>query len=189
MKSNEWHKIKFDKEMARLCIVSDAMILQKNLAGGRSIPLVILDTTNHKEIERAIELHKEVDQGESKYSWGKTKDDKMVFLLVELESPTMINFVILFDLNKHVGLIDLIIESQLLFIQGGKDGDRLICNLDAPRLLLEIPQTKFVDEWNKLYKRAMKFRFRTLGVKNKDVISVSEAFNAEWHDFTKKRFK
>lgn len=170
-------------------IVSDALIMQRNLADGRSIPLVIIDTENYPEIARAIDLHMGTRQGEVTFTWGKTPDSKYVVLVVESISPVEIKYTIAFEVDKHYGLLDIILKTHLLYIQAGKEGDRVGHNFNTPKILLELPITDFEPEIIRLAEKAKVKKFKSLKVKRKDLKKVIEQFDKEWESFTSKRFK
>ena len=181
-------KVKTDN-IPIVTIVSDALIMEKNFADGRSIPLIIIDTTDCPEIRRAIDLHMGASQGDVSFTWGKTPDSKYVVLVVEAISPVEIKYIIAFEVTKHYGLLDIILKTHLLFIQAGKEGDRLANNFDAPRILFELPITDFELEIIRLTEKAKLKRFKSQKVKRKDLKKVVEQFDKEWESFTSKRFK
>lgn len=170
-------------------IVSNALIIQKNFAGGRPIPLVIIDTTEHPEVSRAIELHVGTNQGEVDFTWGRTKDSKYVTLVVEAISPVELKYMIVFEPQLHCAVLDVILKTRLLYIQAGKNGDRISKKLDSPRILFELPITDFEPEIEKILDKEKVKRFKRMNVKKKDLQKVIKEFDAEWNSFTSKRFK
>lgn len=170
-------------------IVSSSLVMERNLADGRSIPLIIMETTDYPEIQRAIELHKATEQGDVSLTWGKTPDSKYVVLVVEAISPVEIKYMIGFEVSEHYGLLDMVLKTHLLFVQAGKEGDRITSTFNKPRILLELPITDFEPEIFRLIKKAKRKRFKRLKVKRKDLKEVIEQFDKEWENFTSKRFK
>lgn len=189
MKSKKFNKVKFNGEYPIVSIVSDAVIMQRNLADGKAIPLIIIDTTQHYEIEKSIELHSGIDSGEVQLTWGKTKDSKYVFLQVEAIRPVEIKYMIAFEPYKHSGLIEILLNSHLLYIQAGKDGDRLSNNFDKPKLLVEIPTSSFETELKSILHQAKVAQFKELNVKKEDLEEVVKNFDTQWRKFISKRFK
>lgn len=170
-------------------IVSDSIIMQRNFADGKSIPLIIIDTEDKKEIERSIELHSGVKEGEVQFTWGRTPDFKYILLYVESISPVEIKYMIAFELYKHCALLDIVLKSHLLYVQAGKKGDKLRDDLNKPKLLFAIPQSSYEVEITRLSQKAKMKRFRDLNVERKDLKDVVKKFNEEWGNFTAKRFK
>ena len=170
-------------------IINDALIYQRNLCDGRAIPHLIIDTENYPEIAKSIELHSEVTEGSITVTWGLTIDKKYVLLLIESISPVEISYIIKFDLYKQCSVIDKILSAQLMYIQSGKKGDRLLKTQHNPKLLMEIPHTGFEKEWVKIYRKAQEKRFKDLGVKRKDLGKMIDSFNEEWNSVTNIHFK
>ncbi len=170
-------------------VVNDALIYQRNVCDGKAIPHIIVDTENYPEVAKSIELHKEVNEGSITLTWGMTTDKKYVLLLLDSISPVEISYVIKFDLYKQCSIIDKILSSQLMYIQAGKKGDRLLNTPNQPKLLLEVPHTGFENEWKKIYRKTQEKRFRKLGIKKKDLDKVIDSFNREWDSVTNKHFK
>lgn len=170
-------------------IVSSSIILRRNFADGQSIPLLILNTQDHPEIDKAIELHTGLDNGKITFTWGKTLDSKYIFLQVESISPVEIAYNILFQPDNDYALLEMIIKSHMLYIQSGKEGDRLSHNLNKPKLFMELNSTEFEKDIFSITQKAKLKRFKNYGVKQKDLKSVVKEFDEEWNSFTDKRFK
>ena len=187
MTSNTRRKITSENRI--LDVVNDALIYQRNLCDGKAIPLLILDTENFPEVAKSIELHQGVNEGAITFVWGMSTDKRYILLLVNSISPVEISYVIKFDLYTQCSVIDKILSSQLMYIQAGKKGDRLLNTPNQPKLLLEVPNTGFEKEWKKIYRKTQEKRFKKLGVKKKDLDRVIESFNNEWDSVTNKHFK
>jgi hypothetical protein len=63
-----------------------------------------------------------------------------------LVDPVPVEFFVAFNVEKQGGIVDLIIHSQLLYIQPGKPKNRLSNTINFPRLMVEIPSTHFSNE-------------------------------------------
>lgn len=167
---------------SKVCLelVSDASITSLHIANGKTIPLVILDTTNHQDIEEAISFHSSVQHGHVKTIWGKSTDNKVTCLAVTLIDPVPKEFVIAFDTQKQGGLIDLVVTSQLLYIQPGKPKDRLSNTMDAQRLLVEVPSAHFAEEWKKIFDKIMTKYFKKKGLSKKNAKRAAIDLHDEW---------
>lgn len=186
----KFKKIKIDVGKHKIVdVVSDALIYQRNVCDGKAIPHIIISTEQYPEIEKSIALHKDVKEGEVIFTWTMSTDRKYVFLMMDSKAPVEISYIVRFDLFKHCGVIDRILSAKLMFIQAGKDGQRLLNTPDAPKLLLEVPHTGFENEWKKIYRKIQEKRFRNLGVKEKDLDEVISLFNKEWERVVNKHFK
>ena len=178
--NNQWKKDKSISSKLQLEIVSDASITSLHIANGKNIPLIIVDTMVYPEIERAILAHASVQNGHIRTIWGKSTDDKFITLQFALVDPIPIEFFVAFNIKKQGGLVDLIIHSQLLYIQPGKPRDRLSNTLDSPRLMVEVPSTHFLSEWKLIFQRAMTKHFREMGLNKKDAKNAAFDFYKEW---------
>ena len=161
-------------------IVSDASITSSHIANGKSVPLIILDTTNHPDIEQAILFHEGVEYGHVSTIWGKSIDNKTITLTFSFNDPVRIQFLVAFDTQKQGGLIDLIINSQLLYIQPGKPKDRFSATMNNPRLMIEVPSTHFADEWRKIFNKIMTAYFREKGFSKKNASTAVDNLYKEW---------
>lgn len=170
-------------------VVSDALILQRNVCDGKAIPHIIIDTEKFPEVSKSIEFHNKVDEGKINFTWGMTLNRKDVLLLVDSISPVELSYIVKFDLQKQFAVIDKILSAQMLYIQPGKQGDRLGNDLCVPKILVEVPNTGFEVEWKKIYRKLQIERFKKLGVNRRDINSVIECFNNEWENVTNAHLK
>lgn len=69
-------------------IVCDALIFQRSICNGKAIPQIIIDTENNPEIAKSILLHKDIKEGEIKFTWSITMDEKYVFLKNRFDIPS-----------------------------------------------------------------------------------------------------
>lgn len=169
-------------------VVNSALLLEKNQCDGMAIPVVILDTEETPIVNDTIEAHSSM-QGKMKYEWGITVDYEYAILFVESLEPLESNFSILFDLNKLLMVVDRIIETQLLIIQGGKLGDTMAKTMKNMRILIEVPEDGFKKEWIKIKEKVQKKQFKELGVKRKNLKTVIGEFNTEWTSIIDRHFK
>lgn len=177
---NQWKKDKNISEKLQLEIISDASISSLHIANGKNIPLIIVNTLAHPEIERAIIAHTSVQNGHISTIWGKSTDDRFITLQFSLVDPVPKEFFVAFNVEKQGGLVDLIINSQLLYIQPGKPRDRLSNTMSSPRLMIEVPSTHFSSEWKLIFQRVMTKHFRQLGLNRKDAKNAALDFYKEW---------
>lgn len=162
-------------------IVNDALVLQHDFCDGKPIPAIVIDTSNHSKIENMLKMHMNVSEGEMKFSWGMTTDKRNIILLVESISPIELTFSILFEIEKYYAVIDEILCSQMLIIQGGKTGDRFSYNLNSNKIFVEVPLTGFEEKWSNIRKKYQKKRLKKMGVKKKDINHVIDDINNEWN--------
>lgn len=180
---NSDSKWRIDKDMpSKKCldIISDALITSTHIENAKNIPLIILDTTDHQDVEQAILFNEGLEHGSVSTIWGKSINNKIVTLTIALIIPVPIKFVIVFDVQKQFGLIDQIINTQLLYIQQGKLKDRLYNTMNAQRLMIEVPSTHFIDEWKKIFSKVMIKYFREQGLSKKVARNAAIKLDNEW---------
>ena len=157
------------EESAPVPIVGDAAIATKTTAAGRLIPLLILDTTDRPDLNEAIRIQSIVPSGDVEIVWGKLpKQPKHIALFLSFRRPTNRNAILLFELEKQGILIECILTAKGLYIQSGRPGDRLIHDLDRPKILIEIPDTGFRPHWDKLFASFLMKRFQKKGFSRKE---------------------
>jgi hypothetical protein len=191
-----WHKEKIllEGEFATqpINIVNDAGIANKDFDNGKLVPLLILDTTTRPDIDQLIENHGSIDSGLASTSWTKTRQsDNYISLLIQFSKPVLCTILLEFYISKYGGIIDSIIESQAMFIQAGRKGDRFITTQKAPRVLIQVPKPdgNFEIFWNELRKKSKIKEFRKLGYSKKDSKELFGEFEEKWKSIYKWRFK
>jgi hypothetical protein len=150
-------------------IVGDAAIASKGIGEGRLIPLIIIDTSNRPDIEELIHVHKFSPIGEVQISWCKiSKNKNLLNLVLSFSRPSQCIVIIEFEIVRQGNLVDQILMSQALYIQPGREGDRLKNTMDKQRVLLEIPSVGFEKEWEKLFLARVADDFKKKGYSLKD---------------------
>jgi hypothetical protein len=147
-------------------IVADAAIARSGLVGGRLIPLVIVEGANHPELEEMVRLHEAtVKPGDVQVSWGQIdghEDTVAVFL--KFIRPLEFCLVLEFTIARQGILVDQALAARGLYIQVGKEGDRLGTDIDRPKVLIEIADTGFKPTWDQMFHKAISRDFRKEGV-------------------------
>jgi hypothetical protein len=100
--------------------------------------------------------------------------------LVESISPIELTFSILFEIEKYYAVIDEILRSQMLIIQGGKPDDRFSYNLNSNKIVVEVPLTGFEEKWYDFRKKYQRRRLKKIGIKNKGINNVINDIDKEW---------
>jgi hypothetical protein len=54
---------------------------------------------------------------------------------------------LIFTIGEHVMLVDMALIGGALYLQPGNTGDRLIHNQDRPKILVEVPNETFRNQW------------------------------------------
>jgi hypothetical protein len=165
-------------------IVADAAIATEWMGDGRLIPLVILDTTDRPDLEEFIRIHQYVSPGDADSQWATLEDSSgRVALLLTFKKPMDMSAVLAFDPAKQGGLVDQIIRSRGLYIQAGREGDRFIKSPDAPKVIVEIPDTGFAEVWNEIFFRAVVQRMRQEGLTRREAKQAAHSYIVSWRNF------
>lgn len=144
------------EEAKAVPIAGNAAIATIGTGHGRLIPLVILDTTERPDLAEVIRVQRHLLEGDVVVQWGQLpKRLSHIALLLRFTRPAAGVAIIEFDIAEQGILVEHTIVSQALYIQAGKTGDRLIYDLNLPKMLIEVPDTGFRPYWDKLYRDAV----------------------------------
>jgi len=141
------------EEAKAVPIAGNAAIATVGTGHGRLIPLVILDVTERPDLAEVIRVQTHFSEGDVVIQWGRMRDrPDHVALLLRFQRPTERTAIIEFDIAKQGILVEHTLMSRAIYIQGGKRGDRLIHNLNVPKMLVEVPEAGFRQYWDKIYR-------------------------------------
>lgn len=178
----------YEKEPVK--IVSDAMIATKGIGDGRGIPLTIIDTSLRNDFEQLVKAHKQIDLGDVETAWSKpSKNIDIINLMLFFKKPSEVVLILEFDLPRKSMIVDKIVQSQALYIQLGKEGDRLGNTIDSPRILVEVQSRYFKQEWNKILRTVIQKDLQSRGVKKKQLKEASKKIIEEWRNLDYFRMK
>lgn len=165
------------EEAKAVPIAGDAAIATVGTGHGRLIPLVILDVTERPDLAEVIRVQTHFSEGDVVVQWGRMPDrPDHVALLLRFQRPTERTAIIEFDIAKQGILVEHTLMSRALYIQGGKRGDRLIHDLNVPKLLIEVPETGFRQYWDKLYRDSVIKRMRKEGLSRSAAKAASQSY-------------
>jgi hypothetical protein len=155
------------------------------IGDGRLIPLVILDTSDRPDLEELIRVHQHVAAGDVVVQWGQLEGRlENVALYLWFKRPGELLAIVEFDIVKQGGLVDQIMHVNGLYIQGGRPGDRLKHNLDAPKVILEVPDTGVRDLWDEKFHREIAARMRQdAGFGRQQAKRAARQYITEWRRF------
>ena len=134
-----------EREKEALRIVADGAIAHPGIGEGRLIPLIILDTASRADVEEYIRVHQYVTTGDVTCQWGQViGHDHTVALILSFSRPATLVVIVEFDLQRNHGfIVEQVLLTKALYIQAGREGDRLKNDLDIPKVILEVPETEF----------------------------------------------
>jgi hypothetical protein len=190
---SEWNKIKIEIqheiEKKPVPIVSNAVAGKSNFADGRMIPVLIIDTSNRKDIEDMICAHKIEGRGDVESTWVKPSDVSKFRLWLTVTKPSRCLILLEFDLVSYGVLVEQIIQAQGLYLQPGRPGDRFSKTMDHDRILVEVPSRDFRDEWDRIWKKALFKDFRERGVPRGKAKEAADHLINQWRQFSSMRLR
>ena len=154
------------REKNALKIVGDGAIAHPMIGEGRLIPVVILDTTDRPDLEEHIRLHQYISPGDVTVQWGQViGHEDTISLILSLSRPSEMIAIIEFDLERNHGvLIEQVLASKALYIQHGREGDRLKYTMEVPKVILEVLDTGFRDTWDQIHTRYVTAKLKSEGL-------------------------
>lgn len=170
-------------------IVSDAAIATGGVGDGRLIPLVIVDTSDRPDVEELVRVHQHLPPGDVACQWGHRKGaaDHLISLVLRFVRPAEVLLLLEFDIVRQGGIVDQIVTGKGLYLQPGRDGDRLSSNPGAPKILIEVPDTGFKDTWDDMLYKQLTRDFKRRGLSRHQAKAAARNFIREWRDFGKFR--
>ena len=138
-------------------IVSDAVYGTQPVSEGAMVPLLILDTTERPDISDMISAHRYGGQGDVKSVWAAPSrwGGDRIRLVLTVVRPSHCVIVLEFEIVRQGGLVDQIVQTELLYLQAGRPGDRLISTLANERVILEVPSREFRAAWDSIFRKAL----------------------------------
>ncbi|WP_445187203.1 hypothetical protein ACTXG6_08460 [Pseudonocardia sp. Cha107L01] len=133
-------------------VVADGAIATPQLAHGKLIPLLILDTRSRPDVEDLIRVQRFLPPGDVTPSWATTADGPLaVILTLKFERPVETLFSVFLKAQKYGGIIDQIVTNGLLYLQAGAPGDRYSTTIEATRMAVEVDSSNFEDVWKEIF--------------------------------------
>lgn len=166
--------------------IAEGAVSKMDVTNGKFIPVIIIDTENNKDINDAIIFQGNSITGKLTTMWIRGKNLNFIGLLVSFTNPIEKEFIILFDLKKFSAVIDLIVETELLYLQPGKKDETVKNTIENFKLLIEVPSDYFKNDWKEILKKCIyKNKYK---MSNKQKKEFYDNFYSEWQKFSKFRF-
>lgn len=164
-------------------IVGDAAIATQQMGDGRLIVLLIVDTSERADLQELIRLHALLPPGDVGCQWGSLKSDAQVALILNFIRPAEMTAILEFDVVEQGCLVEQILHSNGLYLQAGKPGDKIRTTLDAPRIFIEVPDTRFRPIWDRIFRKHLTKYARLDGVSRQEARNRVAAWIKEWRKF------
>lgn len=171
-------KLSHHREKDALRIIADGAIAHRGVGEGRLIPVVIVDTSNRPDLEEFIRIHEYTGAGDVACQWAQLNGHRDTLALVlSFSRPASLVAIVEFELQRNHGvLVEQILGCRALYIQAGREGDRLKNDMNVPKVVLEVPDTGFrVGAWNKIYLRYTTAQMRKRGLTRADAKRAANA--------------
>lgn len=163
-----WIKTKKLKAVPMLKIISDSAIANPLIGDGRFIPILTLDCKETPELASFLELHQEVPPGDVTSTWAILKNKKKdMCLFLDFTKPAELSVAIVFPISEYCIVIDGIIQSRALYIRSNERSERFIQDVNAPSILLEIPEGTTPPFWEELYMKTVIQKIKREGFSSK----------------------
>jgi hypothetical protein len=171
-------------------IVADAAVSSRGLAGGRLIPLVILDTSDRPDIDEFIRVHQTLGPGDVQTQWGQIPGHEgTTALYLRFVRPSELMIILEFDIVKQGILVEQALFGKGLYIQAGREGDRLRNDPDRPKVLLEIGDTGFGTIWDTIFQKHLAKWYRSQGLGRSESKRAARAAIDEMREFGRFRMR
>lgn len=190
---NHWKtgtfQIKNEVEKIPIPIISDPAVATRGVGDGRTFPVLIIDTSQRPDLEDMVNAHKYLGSGDVQSTWFSPSrfSNKKIGLLLQFTRPSKCLCILEFNVMDHKAAIDLIVQTEGLYLQPGKIGDRLSSTMDNPRILCEVPSKYFKKEWEKIHRKNIFKTFRDEGMSRQNAKQATEEFLKEWRRISSMR--
>ena len=145
------------------------------------IPLVIFDAEVSPALAELVRVHQHLAPGDVDCQWGQLHTaGKPVTLVLKFKRPMELMAVLAFELDKYGGFVDQIITAKTLYLQAGKEGDRLKYKIDEPKIYVEVPDINFKPIWDDLFYRSAFRRMKASGLGRQQAKRAAQQYIDEW---------
>jgi hypothetical protein len=158
------------REARPVRIVADAAISTQGTHGGRMLPVLLLDTSDRPDMEGFILIHQAYGPGDVKVQWGQVEGrEGTVALFLTFIRPMELFMVLEFDIVRQGILVEQALTGQGIYLTKAEgNDDRLMKNLDRPKVIVEVGDTGFGKIWNDLFHKHLAKDFRDSGLSRSD---------------------
>jgi hypothetical protein len=140
-------------------IVGDGAVMAAGHVGGTSVPVLLLDLTDHPDVIQAMKAHATYDEGDVGFFWGKGRRNT-VGLRLKMVRPVTLTLDLFFVPSTQGNLIDWMIRARAVYLRSAVPGDNMISSDGNLQLLLSLPHTGFEAIWERMYVDLMTKKIR-----------------------------
>lgn len=118
-------------------------------------------------MEEFIRIQEHLPPGDVDIQWGVLPGSKdCVALVLSFKNPIKTVAILEFDIVSQGILVDQILTAKVLYLQPGRPGDRFKTTLDATRIFVEVPDTGFSNQWERLFHTRLARNMKAKGLSN-----------------------
>ena len=171
-------------------ILKGSVVIDPTMGDGRPIPSLIIDTRFRPDIKDYIIAQENQPPSDVTVQWGVGfMDNNEVSLLLKSQRPTKIEFGIRFQIDKHDSLIDGILKSNGIYLQFFEIHDKVSHFVRTGKIKIEVGDTGFESQWEKLLFKYSKKRFKNKGLNKKQAAKAAKDYIDSMREFWSVRKK
>lgn len=183
-------KLRDISEASIVSIVSDGAIATHEIGEGRMVPVLVVDCNEKVELRDHIYAHEDSPPGDVTVTWATPKRDKNnVALFLEFSRPSVLEVLLQFNIKKQGGVVDGILHANALYLQPSESGMKVVDGLEKGKILVEIPDTGFFPDWEKLYTGILVKMFKKSGFSKKEARNAAEQHKSMLREIWSRRMK
>lgn len=95
-----------------------------------------------------------------------------------------------FNVERQALQVEMLLTAGGMYLQAGAPGDRVMTNMSAPRIMIELPDTEFRPYWdNLLLSHLTAVVARKTGMSRREARPVAEAIVLKMREFSALRLR
>ena len=156
-------------------IISDGAIATHEIGEGRMVPVLVVDCSEKVELRDLIYAHEYSPPGDVTVTWATPRWRKStVLLLLEFSKPSKLEVLLKFDIKKQGGVVDGILHANALYLQPSESGLKVVDGLGMGKIIVEIPDTGFLPDWEAIYTNNLVKVFKKSGLSRQQSRDAAE---------------
>lgn len=177
-------------ESSEVPIISDGAIATHEIGEGRLVPVLVVDCSEKIELRDIIYAHEYSPLGDVTVTWATQRWSKStVLLLIEFSKPSKLEVFFKFDIKKQGALVDGILHANALYLQPSESGLKVVDGLDKWKIIVEIPDTGFLSNWEVLYTSNLVKLFKQKGLTRREAQRAAEQHKSMLREIWSRRIR
>lgn len=177
-------------EASMVPIINDGAIATREIGEGRMVPVLVVECSEKIELRDLIYAHEYSPPGDVKVTWATPKWSRStVALLLEFSNPAKLEVLLSFDIKKYGVVVDGILHANALYLQPSESGLKVVEGLHKGKILVEIPDTGFFQDWDFLYTNILVKMFKRNGLSSREARSAASQHKAMLREIWSKRMR